>query len=167
MCIEIRTLSPSDAPTISHAFAEMGWHKTVERYRRYYQEQLEGKIIVLVAQWDGDFAGYLKIDWSPQYPYFKENGIPEIQDLNVLLKYRRRGVATQLMDKAEAIISKRGSVVGIGVGLHPGYNAAQRMYMLRGYVPDAKDVMWKGEYIKEGQQIVADDDLILHLTKNL
>lgn len=27
--------------------------------------------------------------------------------------------------------------VCLGVGLHSGYGAAQRMYVLRGYVPDA------------------------------
>jgi hypothetical protein len=37
--------------------------------------------VVLVAEWNNDFAGYLKIVWEPGYPYFKENNIPEIQDL--------------------------------------------------------------------------------------
>lgn len=30
-----------------------------------------------------------------------------------------------------------GSEMGIGVGLHPVYNAAQRLYGRRGYVPEA------------------------------
>jgi hypothetical protein len=71
------------------------------------------------------------------------------------------------MDEAESIIAEKSPVVGIGVGLHPGYNAAQRMYVLRGYVPDAQGVVWRDACIEEGQQIVADDDLGFYLTKDL
>lgn len=165
--IRIRSLQESDAEMISEAFAQMNRNKPVEQYQQYLREQAARKMIVLVAELNGEFAGYLKIVWQPDYPYFKANNTPEIQDLNVLLKYRRKGVATTLMDEAESIIAEKSPVVGIGVGLHPGYNAAQRMYVLRGYVPDAQGVVWKDDYIEEGQQIIADDDLVLHLTKNL
>jgi GNAT superfamily N-acetyltransferase len=101
-----------------------------------------------------------------EYKYFREHNIPEIQDLNVLPTYRRRGIATALMDEAETIAKEHGPIVGIGVGLHPGYNAAQRMYVLRGYVPDGRGVTWRDNYIKEGQELMADDDLVLHLTKH-
>jgi hypothetical protein len=33
------------------------------------------------------------------------------------------------LDRAEAEAARRSGVVGIGVGLHPGYNAAQRLYV--------------------------------------
>ncbi len=62
--------------------------------------------------------------------------IPEIQDLNVLPPFRRKGIATMLLDRAEAEVACRSDVVGIGVGLHPGYNDAQRLYVKRGYIPD-------------------------------
>ena len=71
------------------------------------------------------------------------------------------------MDYAEAEIAKKSNVVGIGVGLHPGYNAAQRMYVLRGYVPDGYGVTYKNQYIRECQEVVVDDELILHFTKRL
>ena len=102
------------------------------------------------------------INWHAAY-----STCPEIQDLNVLPHFRRRGVATALMDKAEALIAERSENVAIGVGLHPGYNAAQRLYVLRGYVPDGKGVTWHGKYIEEGQKLIADDDLVLHFTKTL
>ncbi len=167
MNLTIRRLAKADAETISQAFTEIGWNKPVEQYQRYFQQHQEQQIIVLVAQCNEDFAGYLKVAWHPEYAYFEEQAIPEIQDLNVLPKYRRRGVATALMDEAEAIVARRSSNVGIGVGLHPGYNAAQRLYVLRGYVPDGLGVTWQGDYISEGQDVVADDDLVLHLVKKL
>lgn len=160
--LSIRTLRSNDAEPISQAFEKMGWNKPVEQYQRYYSSQQEERIIVLVAESDGVFAGYLVINWHPEYASF-----PEIQDLNVLPRFRRRGIATTLMDKAEALIAQRSDRVAIGVGLHPGYNAAQRMYVLRGYVPDGKGVTWRGNYIKEGQELVADDDLVLHFAKEL
>ena len=167
MNLTLRRLVDEDAEIISHAFAEIGWNKPARQYRDYTQQQQTGQIIVLVAEWEDDFAGYLKIVWKPAYAYFKEQAIPEIQDLNVLPKYRRRGVATALMDAAEAIVARRSTHVGLGVGLHPGYNAAQRMYVLRGYIPDAQGVTWKDAYIQEGQALVADDELVLHLVKAL
>ena len=127
-----------------------------------YRKQEAGEIHLLVAEWGGIFSGYLQICWNPNYASF-----PEIQDLNVLPHFRRRGIATALMDRAEAISSERSHRVAIGVGLHPGYNAAQRMYVLRGYVPDGKGVTWQNKYIKEGQHVIADDSLVLHLSKNL
>ena len=167
MNLTIRRLTEADARTISQAFAEIGWNKPVEQYQRYFQQQQEQHIVVLVAQRDDAFAGYLKVAWRPAYAFFKEQAIPEIQDLNVLPQYRRLGVATALMDEAETLVARRSSRVGIGVGLHPGYNAAQRMYVLRGYIPDGLGVTWQDSYISEGQTLVADDDLVLHFVKEL
>ena len=80
---------------------------------------------------------------------------------------RRQGIATRLMDAAELIVAERSAVVGIGVGLHPGYAAAQRMYVLRGYVPDAKPITYDNRFVTEGQDVKLDDKLVLHLTKHL
>ena len=162
MSLFIRRLHIDDAEPISAAFAGIGWQKPVENYVKYIERQKAGELIVLVAEWDEVFAGHVQICWKPDYA-----PCPEIQDLNVLPQYRRRGIATALMDQAEALIAERSDRVAIGVGLHPGYNAAQRMYVLRGYVPDGKGVTWRGEYIKERQELIADDDLVLHLSKAL
>ena len=96
---------------------------------------------------------------------FAESSIPEIQDLNVVEKFRRRGVATALMDEAEATAFSRGDEIGIGVGLHPGYGAAQRMYVRRGYLPDARPVTYDNRPVSEGDTVRLDDDLVLQLTK--
>lgn len=167
MSLKIRKLAATDAEVISQAFAAIGWNKPAEQYERYHRQQEEARSVVLVAEWQDVFAGYVKIDWRSDYAYFEAEDIPEIQDLNVLPQYRRRGIGSRLLDEAEALVAERRASAGIGVGLHPGYNAAQRMYVLRGYAPDAQGVTWKGRYIQEGQEVVADDDLVLHLVKEL
>jgi hypothetical protein len=62
-------------------------------------------------------------------------------------------------------VARHSSVVGIGVGLHPGYNVAQQLYVGRGYVPDGRGVSYRDRYILEGEHVVLDDELLLHFTK--
>ena len=57
--------------------------------------------------------------------------------------------------------------VGIGVGLHEAYGAAQRLYVRRGYVPDGRGVACGGAAVPEGERVVMDDETILYLTKAL
>lgn len=71
------------------------------------------------------------------------------------------------MDEAEATIRSQSPFVGIGVGLHPGYGAAQRMYVRRGYVPDGQPLTYHNEFVIEYQAVKLDDELILHLVKEL
>jgi GNAT superfamily N-acetyltransferase len=85
----------------------------------------------------------------------------------VLPEFRRNGIGSLLLDEVEGIASTRATSVGIGVGLHPGYNAAQRLYVKRGYVPDGFGLTYRDEFIHEGAVVVVDDDLVLHLRKKL
>jgi GNAT superfamily N-acetyltransferase len=165
--VEIRALNDGDPETISAAFKGIGAGKPVAQYRRYLAEQLAGTRACFVATVDGQFAGYVTVNWRPTYRAFVEEQIPEIQDLNVLLGFRRKGLATRLLDRAEEEISRRSSVAGIGVGLHPGYKQAQKLYATRGYIPDGRGVTYRDRYVEEGASVVLDDDLVLHLTKHL
>jgi len=167
MDIEVRKLESADAAIISKAFKEMGWNKPVSQYSRYYEQQVRGEREVLLATLSGQFAAYLTILWQSQYQPFLKSGIPEIQDLNVLQKFRQRGIASRLMDDAEAIVASRHTEIGIGVGLHPGYNAAQRLYVKRGYVPDGYGVTYSYLPVSEGSQVLLDDELVLWFTKSL
>jgi hypothetical protein len=67
----------------------------------------------------------------------------------------------------EDLARARADFVGIGVGLHPGYNAAQRLYVLRGHVPDGHGVTVGDEPVREGQTVVLNDEVDLHLVKRL
>jgi GNAT superfamily N-acetyltransferase len=165
--IQIRLLEESDPPSIAAAFEKMGWKKPETQYQRYLQEQMAGTRTCFVATIDRQFAGYVTVNWRPIYAGFADLNIPEIQDLNVLTTYRRKGIASRLLDRAEAEVARRSGVVGIGVGLHPGYNAAQRLYVKRGYIPDARGVTYREFFVEEGAGVALDDDLVMHFTKQL
>ncbi len=130
--LSIREMEQDYAQMISSAFSAIGWNKSESQYDRYYEEQKAGKRVVLVAFVNGEYAGYGNIVWESDYLPFRNIQIPEISDLNVLPSFRRRGIATAIMDKAERMISERSDTVGIGFGLYADYGTAQRMYILRG-----------------------------------
>jgi len=165
--IQIGLLEEGDTSSIAAAFQQMGWKKPETQYQRYLQEQIAGTRTCFVATIDGQFAGYVTVNWRPTYAGFADLNIPEIQDLNVLTRYRRKGIASRLLDRAEAEVARRSGVVGIGVGLHPGYNAAQRLYVKRGYIPDARGITYRERFVEEGARVVLDDDLVMHFTKQL
>ncbi|HEU4884517.1 MAG TPA: GNAT family N-acetyltransferase [Longimicrobium sp.] len=163
----IRPLRASDPAVIAAAFAAIGWSKPRAQYERYLAEQAAGERDVFVAWVDGGFAGYVTINWHPEYPPFRAEGVPEIQDFNVLPAFRRRGIGSALMDAAEALARSKSTVVGIGVGLDPDYGPAQRMYVRRGYVPDGRGITWQNRTVAYRDQVLVDDDLVLWFTRGL
>jgi GNAT superfamily N-acetyltransferase len=165
--LQVRPLHDNDPVMMTAALQRIGWKKTETQYRRYLEDQAAERRVCRVAFVDERFAGYVTLNWQPTYPPFADAGIPEIQDLNVLPEFQRQGIATRLLDEIEALAAERTSVVGIGVGLHPGYNAAQRLYGERGYIPDGHGITYRDRFLEESAQIVLDDDLVLHLTKQL
>lgn len=166
--VTIRRATTQDANWMQIGFdTQMGWTKVSGYFASCCDLQEKGELVLLVAV-DGDkYVGHLKIIWLPSYVNFRENKIPEIQDLNVLASYRRQGIATMLVDEAEAIIGERSNIAGIGFGLYADYGAAQRMYILRGYVPDGKGLAYHDSYVSPNQVVHVDDDLVLYLIKNL
>jgi hypothetical protein len=72
-----------------------------------------------------------------------------------------------LMDEAEALISTRSSTAGIGVGMYPAYGNAQRLYVLRGYIPDGAGLTYRHKVLKPMEHTINDDDLVLYFTKLL
>jgi GNAT superfamily N-acetyltransferase len=163
----IQSLERSDIPEIAEAFQEIGWNKPASQYERYLMEQALKIRDMYIARVDGRFAGYLTICWQSTYASFREKQIPEIMDFNVLPNFRRMGIGTQLMDRAEAEIAKVSPVAGIGVGMTPDYGAAQRLYVLRGYIPDGNGLYYLGRPMQYGQALKVDDNLALYLTKEL
>ena len=165
--VEIHLISSADIEPIAKAFAKLGWHKPASQYQEYLSEQEIGQRVVLVATIDNVFAGYVTILWDSVYLPFREDGIPEIVDFNVLPKFRRQGIGTQLMDEAEHRIAKKSSFSGIGVGLTEDYGAAQILYNRRGYIPDGRGVSWNGKLCHYGDRVSVDDDLVIHFTRRL
>jgi GNAT superfamily N-acetyltransferase len=165
--VHIRLLEENDPSSIAAAFENIGWNKHAGQYRRYLQEQVAGTRTCFVATVDSQFAGYVTVSWRPTYVGFADLNIPEIQDLNVLPIFRRKGIASRLLDRAETEAARHSAVVGIGVGLHPGYSAAQQLYVKRGYIPDGRGITYRDQFVDEGAQVRLDDDLVMHFTKRL
>ncbi|HEX9385352.1 MAG TPA: GNAT family N-acetyltransferase [Anaerolineales bacterium] len=163
----IRLMENEDIPEISTAFQQLGWNKPASQYERFLMEQSLGLRHVYVAFVEGQFAGYITICWQSLYEPFRSANIPEIVDFNVLPKFRCQRIGTQLMDTAEHAIVKVNPIAGIGVGMDPDYGAAQRLYVLRGYVPDGRGLHYRDHHVKFGEQITVDDNLALYLTKKL
>jgi len=122
--LRVRPLQEQDVEPITAAFAGIGWNKPASQYRRYLSEQELGSRDIRVAFARGAFAGYVTIVWRSDYLHFLSESIPEIQDFNVLPRFRRRRIGTCLMDEAERVVARRSPVVGIGVGVTADYGAA-------------------------------------------
>ena len=163
----IRLIESKDIPPIAKAFEGLGWNKPASQYERYLMDQEMKVRDVYVAFIKEQFAGYLTICWSSNYEPFQKENIPEIVDFNVLPEFRRQGIGSQLMDKAESKMAKISSFAGIGVGMTPDYGAAQRLYVLRGYVPDGRGLHYRGHYAAYDEEITIDDSLALYFTKEL
>lgn len=161
----IRALRDDDPEVISGALSAIGWSNPVSQYEKYLAEQRAGLRNVLVATVDEEYAGYVTIWWESPYQPF--DGIPEIQDFNVLPKFRRRGIGSGLMDAAEALVAERSDTVAIGVGLYADYGTAQRMYVRRGYIPDGRGILYKLQPVPPGEMVRNDDDAILMFSKSL
>src|SRR5438034_1229491 len=81
--LAIRPMRANDAAIISEAFVGMGWARKADQYLRYVDEQEGGTRQTWIATVCDEFAGYVTLTWKPNYPGYAEQGIPEIQDLNV------------------------------------------------------------------------------------
>lgn len=149
------------------AFVAMGWPDRKATLERYLSEQTAGSRPMFVAFLEGTFAGYVTLAWQSSYAHFAAAGIPEIKDLNVVEPFRRRGIAGALVEAAEELIATRSDIAGIGVGMYPDYGPAQRMYVLRGYVPDGRGLSWRDQTAAPMDEVTVDDDLVLFLTKRL
>lgn len=166
--LTLASLHKSDLDEIVLSFRQIGWHKPKSIYETYLEEQSSGVRSALVARDNGKFCGYVTIKWISDYPFFTENNIPEIADLNVLPDYRKQGIGTKLIEACELTAKEQGrGLIGLGVGLTADYGSAQRLYIHLGYVPDGKGIHYKCKAIKYSELVPVDDDLILYLTKNL
>lgn len=165
--ISLRPIHSDDPRIIHESFQQQSWNKPASQYRQYLLEQQGGTRDVIIAEMNHEFVGYLTIRWQSDYPSFREKGIPEIVDFNVLQRYQRRGIGTALMDEAEERIGQVSDFAGIGVGLTRDYGAAQILYFKRNYIPDGRGIVQGSRSIGQGDLISVDHGVVLYLTKKL
>ncbi len=165
--IVIRNMQQSDAQVITDGEIAQGWDASVDKYEMRLRHQAEGRAIALVAEYEGNVAGYINVYPNSPWGAFANQGYPEIMDFGVLAIYRRKGIGGKLMDVAEQISSEYSDIVYLGVGLHSGYGSAQRMYVKRGYIPDGSGVWYQNKVCGQYANCCNDDDLVLYLSKRL
>lgn len=165
--ILVRDMQRSDADDFVREECAQGWHATPDKFFTRLEHKKEGRAIPLVAEYAGHPAGYLSLYKTPGAGPYADKPWPEVVDFAVLAKFRGKGVGSVLMDVAEMIAAQTSDTICIGVGLHNGYGAAQRMYVKRGYVPDGSGVWYRDRVHEQYAPCVNDDDLVLHLAKKL
>ncbi|MCC6598515.1 MAG: GNAT family N-acetyltransferase [Alphaproteobacteria bacterium] len=150
-------------------FAEALRHEEdVDYFPRQFEHQAARRRVIILAQDEEAIAGYCILNWEPKYAFFKKMGFPEIQDLIVHPQFRRRGLATRMIDHCEAAARGRGmDYMGIGVGLHHRFGAAQRLYARLGYIPDGNGITYDRQPVTAGEFRPVDDDLCLMMVKDL
>ncbi|MCR8642013.1 GNAT family N-acetyltransferase [Paenibacillus sp. N1-5-1-14] len=168
MKIEIKQFDTPEMKSIwKEAFTRQNIYRSDEYYDRCEFENRTGTRVTLFAFIDQRLAGCSHLKYVSDYPYFKAQNIPEINDLNVFPEYRRLGVANKLIEEFEGITQCNYKRIGIGVGLFKDYGAAQRIYCRRGYILDGNGVMYNNKEVKPGEMVRVDDDLNLYFIKEL
>jgi GNAT superfamily N-acetyltransferase len=165
--ISIRSFLAEDISQLVNNFAKNDWPKPLSTFEAYLHEQENNERIVWLAFYKNEFAGYITLKWNSLYQSFKNQGIPEIMDLNVLPPYCNKGIASGMLDLAEKEAAKQRLAVGLGVGLYEDYGSAQKLYISRGYVPDGLGITYDYNRVEPGCTVCLDDDLVLWFTKSL
>lgn len=150
--IDIRPMMAGDIDRLHATFSR--WDKTRSQFRNYFTRQQEGKRVAHVAVHRTEVVGYGCLTWESSYEPFREQGIPEIVDLNVINEWQRKGIATALVYRSERLAADRGHTkVGISVVQSEPYKPADRLYRILGYEPDGRGI--------------TDEDNELHLVAEL
>ena len=167
--INIKRLSAiEEADLLDHKYTEQfRWYKQGEYFRKCLEENIAGSRITLMSYYEDQLAGCCHLLYNSDYPFFQDNKIPEINDLNVFPEYRRMKIASTMFDELEAIVSTSSRYIGLGVGLFKDYGNAQRMYTSRGYVMDGNGMTYKNVQVEPGKSVMVDDDLLIYLIKDL
>ena len=116
--IVIRNMENSDVPFIVLSEKEQRKDCDVEKFYNRLEEQSKGQNYALVAECNGEIAGYVYVYPFSKSGLFKGEGFSEIVDLNVLKKNKNLGVEDKLMDAAEKIASDYSDIVYLSVKIH-------------------------------------------------
>ncbi|WP_251938160.1 GNAT family N-acetyltransferase [Streptococcus sp. Marseille-Q0941] len=162
----IRKMIESDIQHLSQGFINQGWPSREEILTQYFKEQESGERGILVAEIVGAVAGYITIlPTAKQGPF--AGMAPELSDFNVFESFQNQGIGNLLIEEAENRVKLIFDKVTLGVGLHSGYGAAQRLYIKRGYIPDGSGVWYRNQPLEMNATIQNNDDLVLYLSKEL
>lgn len=133
--------------------------------RAHLADHCGGEGASLVAVRSRQVIGIVSMLWVSNYAGFAERGLPLVHQLAVAGPFRRQGVGMRLMQAAEDLARDREATEpGVTVGLFDAYGPAQRLYARRGYLPDGRGACQGQWPLRNGMQVIIDDDLIIWLT---
>ncbi len=168
--ITIRVMQAEDINTLIKIFC-FPWNSveaTRDKWVQYYKEHQEQIRTVYLLEKHGHILGYASLLRQSHYPDFKDNGIPEINDVWISAEYRGNGLGKSLVRHLEKMAHQENHrQIGIGVGLYKDYGRAQKLYIHLGYVPDGRGVTYKSQPVVPGDSYPVDDDLLIWLKKDL
>ncbi len=163
----ITRLKPAEYERAARFFAYRAGSDDESALRRNMADG--GWSVLLATAGEGEAGGDVGgayVNWKPKYRVYQRMDLPELQDLRVNPDWRGQGIATAIIAKAETMARDAQRVgLGLSVGLHAGYGAAQRLYAGLGYIPDGNGVTYDREAVQAGARTVVDDDLALMLLK--
>ena len=171
------SISPVNAKTVNRFWVlveKFGFLEDREYYERCLERQALNELILYFVVFNdaktgqAHDVGFCILNWQPKYSFFKKLGLPEIQDLNVLREFRRRGIARQVITFCEERAKEKGlEEMGIGVGLDVRFGPAQRLYVKMGYIPDGTGASYDRKQVGTGEFRPVDENLCLMMTKTL
>ena len=166
--MSIRQAAEKDLEALYGVARAMGDVHEKNYFETCLSEQAEGKRHLFVHESDAGIQGYVQLIWNPIYPLFRRLGMPEIQDLCVIPDARQQGIGSALVDFCEAFARQKNKTeIAISVGLHPRFGAAQRLYVLKGYVPDGAGVAYNEVTVRMGEIKPMDNMMTLKLVKKI
>jgi len=166
--LQIRDMEPADVQIFVDGERAQGWQgASPEKLDSRLADRDAGKCVELTAEMNGEPAGYVALYWNASAGPFAGKNIPVIVDFNVLVKFRRNGIGSKLMDVCEQLAKQKAGEVCLSVGMYTDYGNAQRMYVKRGYIPDGSGLWWQGKICEPYEDCCNDDDLELHFSKKL
>lgn len=164
--IDVRAMKYDDIPFICTADGDES-EGNVAYLKRQLKNQEKQECIALLALYDGSVAGYVFLYYQCRWGGLAGHNIPGAVDLIVFATYRRKKIATVLMDVAEDIAKRYGSKIYLDVCLNGDYGPAQRFYITRGYIPDGKGVYYEEKVCETDAVCRNNDELTLCLIKEL
>jgi ribosomal protein S18 acetylase RimI-like enzyme len=143
-------------------------NKSQDYFNKCFQKQSDKELNIFVVKSNKKIIAYALLNHNPKYKLFSKLGIPEIQDLNVLREFRRKGIGTHLVQHCiEDAKNKGNKLIGISVGLHSAFGPAQRLYCKLGFVPDGHGVSYDRVNVSAGDIRPIDNELCLMMIKEI
>ena len=126
--LRVRPAGLSDLPALTALRAAAGWGSG--GLEGSFAAVAAGRQAILVAELDGRAVGTVTASFMPAGT--GRTGSGHISDLVVAPRWRRRGIASELLAAAEEAVRRRG-LQGVTLDVDAHNEGAMRLYLGRGY----------------------------------